>query len=58
MLTRHRDAVGEEDLRLKEMILLEAENQAHSKFGTPRMVCGSRVKEGIRMVTVRDELDV
>lgn len=54
MLTRHRE-FREEVFQAKETILLEAKNQAPSKFGTPHMVCGSRVKEGIRMVTVRDE---
>lgn len=55
MLTRHRE-FREEVVQAKETTLLEAKNQAHSKFGTPCMVCcGSRVKEGIRIVTVRDE---
>ena len=52
MLTRHRE-FREEVFQAKETILLEAENQAHSKFGTPCMVCcGSRIKEGIRITSI------
>ena len=55
MLTRRRE-FREEVFQAKETVLLEARNQAHSIFGTPHVVCcGCRVKEGIRMVTVRDE---
>ena len=55
MLTRRRE-FREEVFQAKETVLLEARNQAHSKFGTPHMVCcGCRAKEEIRMVTVRDE---